>query len=275
MAVESDAAGPAREPTTPPPDLVEPPPGRRETTTRDRYRDVHALSEAGMSQRAIGIRLNLDRKTVRRYMRATDPDQLLGAIPMRASGLDVHLDWLTERWQQGCTCAKQLHLELRARGYTGSARTVRRLIGGWRAGLPPAAPLVGPPTPREVAGWIMRPHKNLSEDEKSQLKAVMAHHDVLREVYRLVRDFAGMIREHRDARHLEAWVAAATACGEKPLVSFAQGLLRDLDAVRHALSTEWSSGAVEGNVNRIKMIKRMMYGRANFDLLRRRVLLAD
>jgi transposase len=264
-----------QEPVGEPALVTELPPGRRESTTRDRHREIHALVAAGVSQRAIGIRLNLDRKTVRKYMRAADPDELLGSNPKRGSELDAHLDYLTERWKQGCTCAKQLHLELRERGYTGAARTLRHLIGRWRLDLPPITAAVSPPTPREVAGWIMRPRKNLSEEEKSQLNTVMAGSDPLRQVYRLVSDFAGMIREHRDDRHLETWVAAATATGLKPLVSFAQGLLKDIDAVRNALSTEWSSGIVEGNVNRIKMIKRMMYGRANFDLLRRRVLLAD
>lgn len=82
-----------------------------------------------------------------------------------------------------------------------------------------------------------------------------------------------MARE-RQGDHLDAWIAAAQASGIPPLRSFATGLLADYDAVRAGLTLLWSSGAVEGNVTRIKAIKRQMYGRANFDLLRRRVLLA-
>jgi transposase len=79
----------------------------------------------------------------------------------------------------------------------------------------------------------------------------------------------------RCGRHLDTWIADAKASDIPQLQGFAAGLLKDYDAVRNGLTLEWSSGAVEGNVNRIKMIKRTMYGRANFDLLRQRVLLAD
>jgi len=95
----------------------------------------------------------------------------------------------------------------------------------------------------------------------------------LRTVNDLVSDFAGMTRE-RQGHHLNTWISAAQASGIPPLRRFATGLLADYDAVRAGLTLPWSSGAVEGNVTRIKAIKRQMYGRANFDLLRRRVLLA-
>jgi len=94
----------------------------------------------------------------------------------------------------------------------------------------------------------------------------------LRTVNDLVSDFAGMTRE-RQGHHLNTWIAAAQASGIPPLRRFATGLLADYDAVRAGLTLPWSSGAVEGNVT-FRAIKRQMYGRANFDLLRRRVLLA-
>jgi transposase len=95
----------------------------------------------------------------------------------------------------------------------------------------------------------------------------------LRAVNELVSDFAGMARQ-RQGQHLNTWIAAAQASDSPQLRGFANGLLADYDAVRAGLTLPWSSGAVEGNVTRIKAIKRQMYGRANFDLLRRRVLLA-
>ena len=84
-----------------------------------------------------------------------------------------------------------------------------------------------------------------------------------------------MMNERRGRKLLEAWMTAALATGEPALRSFVTGLRADQDAVTNGLTLRWSSGVVEGHVNRIKMLKRQMYGRANPDLLRRRVLLAD
>lgn len=84
------------------------------------------------------------------------------------------------------------------------------------------------------------------------------------------------MNEHRGRKLLEPWMTAALATGEPALRSFVTGLRADQDAiVTNSLSLPWSSGAVEGHVNRIKMLKRRMHGRASLDLLRRRVLLAD
>ena len=120
---------------------------------------------------------------------------------------------------------------------------------------------------------MMRPRHKLTEDEHAQLRDVLEHCETLRTVNQLVGDFAGTARE-RHGHHLDSWIAAAHASEIPQLSRFAAGLLADYDAVRAGLTLPWSSGAVEGNVTRIKAIKRQMHGRANFDLLRRRVLLA-
>ncbi|MFC4944215.1 transposase [Pseudonocardia sp. GCM10023141] len=95
---------------------------------------------------------------------------------------------------------------------------------------------------------------------------------VLRAVDQLVGDFGGMLR-HLHGQHLDTWIAQAQASEIPQLHGFATGLLKDYDAVRNGLTLPWSSGAVEGAVGKLKAVKRAMYGRANFDLLRRRVLL--
>jgi transposase len=95
---------------------------------------------------------------------------------------------------------------------------------------------------------------------------------VLRTVDQLVSDFGGMLRQ-RQGQHLDTWIAAAQASGVSQIQGFAAGLLKDYDAVRNGLTVAWSSGTVEGVVCKLKSIKRAMFGRANFDLLRRRLLL--
>lgn len=247
--------------------------GRRSELTHQRWAEVHALWDKGVGTIAISKALNLDEKTVRRYARAATADELLTQVAKRGSELDVHTAYLVGRWQEGCTNAARLAAELRERGYRGSQRSVRRLLHTWRANAtPPTATPTTTPKPREVTGWIIRPIADRSESEQADLGRILDRCPVLRTVDQLVSDFGGMLR-HRQGQHLDTWIAAAGASGVSPLQGFATGLLKDYDAVRNGLTLNWSSGAVEGNVTRLKALKRAMYGRASFDLLRRRVLL--
>ncbi|MEV6254176.1 ISL3 family transposase [Nocardia sp. NPDC051911] len=248
--------------------------GRRAEFTRQRWVEVHALWDKGIGHTAICRALNLDDKTVRRYARAGSADELLTQSPKRGSALDPHTAYLAERWQQGCTNAATLTGELRERGYRGGERQVRRLLQTWRAGTtPPTATPITTPKPRQVTGWIIRPAHQRTEAERADLARILDRCPVLRGVDRLVSDFGGMLR-HRRGQHLNAWIAAAQASDISQLQGFAAGLLKDYDAVRNGLTLEWSSGAVEGAVCQLKAIKRRCFGRANFDLLRRLVLLS-
>jgi transposase len=164
---------------------------------------------------------------------------------------------------------------LHERGYRGSTRTVRRLLQTWRDGtIKPAAMTAVAPKPREVTGWIIRPAAERTDREQADLDRILQRCEELRTVDRLVSDFASMLRQLQ-GQHMDTWIAQARTSGVAQLAGFAAGLLKDYDAVRNGLTLPWSSGAVEGNVCRLKTIKRQMYGRANFDLLRRRVILAD
>ncbi|BCJ51814.1 transposase [Actinoplanes sp. NBRC 14428] len=249
--------------------------GHRATLTRQRHAEVHALHKRGVGTTAISRALNLDPKTVRRYARAATAEQMLTDAAGRAKELDEHTAYLTERWQQGCTNAARLTTELREHGYQGSERNVRRLLQAWRAGIvSPTSIAVNTAKPRQVTGWIIRPAAERTARETADLNRILNRCDTLRTVNYLVGDFGGMLR-HRQGQHLDSWIADAQASGVAALAGFATGLGKDYDAVRNGLTLGWSSGAVEGHVGRLKMIKRQMYGRANFDLLRRRVLLAD
>lgn len=250
-------------------------PGRRAEVTRQRHAEIHALHTTGIGTTAISRALNLDGKTVRRYLRAATADELLTETVPRPKDLDEHTAYLVSRWEQGCTNAARLTTELRDRGYRGSTRTVRRLLQTWRDGtITPTAVTAVAPKPREVTGWIIRPAGERTDDEHSGLTRILQRCESLRTVDRLVSDFAGMPRQLQ-GQHLDAWIAQAKHSGIAHLASFATGLIKDYDAVRNGLTLPYSSGAVEGNVCRLKAIKRQMYGRANFDLLRLRVVLAE
>ena len=125
-----------------------------------------------------------------------------------------------------------------------------------------------------MASWILTPPGKLTDDDRAALAQITARCDELAATRDLVREFADMLC-HRHGERLEAWAGQAETSPVSELRGFAKGLRKDWAAVTAGLTVSYSSGAVEGHVNRIKMIKRQMYGRANPDLLRKRVLLAD
>jgi transposase len=248
--------------------------GQRVRKTRERHAAVRAAVARGLTITQISRDLDLDRKTVRRYAATTDPGDLCsGTRVTRTSLLGTHLPYLHQRWEEGCTSTETLNEELRARGYAGSLRTLRRHTAALRhAATAPAPPPA--PAPKKVASWILTPPGNLPDDNKAALAAITARCPELDATRTLVRQFADMLT-HRQGGKLPAWADQAEASTVREMRGFAAGLRKDRDAVTAGLTLPWSSGTVEGHVNRIKMLKRQMYGRANPDLLRKRVLIAD
>ena len=187
--------------------------------------------------------------------------------------MDGLTGYLHQRWNQGCTDAAVLTKELKAQGYTGSDQTVRRYLRPFRHGRPTPPPGPTPPTVREVSGWILSRPDTLDPEEQTRLKDMLARCPHLDAASAHVAAFAEMLTGlHGD--QLDGWIAAVDTDDLPGLHSFTTGLRRDHQAVTNGLTLPYSSGTVEGNVNRIKMLKRQMYGRAKFDLLRKRVLLA-
>ncbi|WP_236052248.1 transposase [Nonomuraea cypriaca] len=133
---------------------------------------------------------------------------------------------------------------------------------------------VAPPAPsvRKVTGWLATHPDQLEEAHQLQLKTVLDRCPELAALIEQVRSFAVMLTQRR-GHDLPSWLTAVKAEDLPALHAFANGLERDLDAVTAGLTLPWSSGPVEGHVNRIKMLKRQMFGRASFPLLRKRVLL--
>jgi transposase len=272
-----------REPTPEPPILTPPaeaplpapaPPEKKIVTrTRKRYAEIQERHARGESISAISRSLHLDVQTVRRFARAPSVEELLAKTAERASVLDGFTTYLHQRWTKGCTDAAQLTQELKALGYTGSDQTVRRYLRPFRHGQPTPPPGPTPPTVREVTEWILRHPDTLDDQEQARLKEVLARCPHLDAASAHVAAFAEMLTGRHGDR-LDGWIAAVEADDLPGLHSFTTGLRRDHQAVRNGLTLPYSSGAVEGNVNRIKMLKRQMYGRAGFDLLRKRVLLA-
>jgi transposase len=242
--------------------------------TKQRYEQVQALRAQGLGIKPIMRQTGLAKETVRRFYRPATVDELLARTrDGRPSVLEEYKPYLHQRWNDGCTNVRQLHAELRERGYRGSYGTIRDYVEPFRdlGAAPPATP--APPKTRDVARWILSDPKHLDDAEKSTLSQVRDRCPHLDALAAHVTEFAKILTGLKGDQ-LDAWIAAVEADDQPDLHSFARGLRHDHDAVVNGLTLPWSSGVVEGNVNRIKMIKRQMYGRAGFPLLRKRVLLA-
>ena len=239
----------------------------RETPTQQkrkrRFQLVRYLSAKGYSQRLITRTLGISRQTVRRYLE-------LGDVPnwerrnRAPSRLDAYRDYLHQRWKEGCHDASRLWKELKQKGYVGQRKSVAEYLQRFRK------PSVAP-SARQLAWWFMKDSDRLQDEERIHLKALLAENQKLEEIYQLTQAFQTLLSQRAPER-LDDWLVQAERCGVKKLQNFALMLRQDYEAVRAALSYEWSNGQVEGQVNRLKSIKHQMYGRANFDLLRQRVL---
>lgn len=248
----------------------------RRTRRMERYNQVLALHQQGVSHRLIATRMGINRETVGRYIRT-------GRFPERAarkhaSKTDPFTDYLQRRWAEGCHNAAQLARELRARGFAGLYCSVRRRVAHWDAtgiaaeNVPLRPPAVHPPSAQRLAWMLLKDSDDIDSGDRRFIEAFFHHCPEVATAVALARDFAAIVRRSRN-ESLDTWIQRAWNCDvPRPIRTFASGLRADYDAVNAALTTTWSNGQVEGQVNRLKLIKRQMYGRAKFDLLRQRVL---
>ena len=201
------------------------------------------------------------------------------------SGLAPYRAYLRQRWEAGEHSATHLWHELRVQGFRGAYRSVARVLAPGRqrqrgrkrgpkapeaAPTPPAPPAL---TARQMAYSLLRRPDKRTETEQSQLLQVQQADPLLATLATHTEAFAQMVRE-RAAERLEPWCERVLASPCRVLKRFAQGLRQDEAAVKAALTWPYSNGPTEGHVNRLKLFKRQMYGRAKLDLLRQRVLYA-
>ncbi|MEU7016005.1 ISL3 family transposase [Streptomyces sp. NPDC046385] len=239
--------------------------------TREKHAIVHGMLGEGHSRRAVARELRMTYRTVQRLADVASPEELFqGQWQNRRTKLDDFKPYLHERWAGGCTNAWTLWKEIQSHGYAGGYGAVRAYLRPFRDAVPDGRP----PSPRTVAGWILTHPDALAEKERLKLKSVLAGCPELDALAGHVRSFGQMLTQLQGER-IPEWIAAVRADDLPSMHTFINGLERDLAAVAAGLTLPWSSGVVEGHVNRIKMIKRQMYGRAGFKLLRKRVLLAS
>jgi transposase len=250
---------------------------RRHAPWVARYERVIALRANDAAITDIARDVGISITTVYRYLRLGGPPQRK-CYRGRRTPLDPYKEHLLQRWDEGCHVATRLWREIRALGYAHSYTNVSRFLAQLRlpVGQRPSiyrerGTADKSPTPRRIAMLFIRCPDTLTDEEQVMVERICAADTIFATAHRLTQDFAALLRG-REGERLDAWVAAACASEVTELRRFAQGLSLDDSAIRAGLTLEWSNGQTEGQVNRLKTLKRQMYGRAGFVLLRQRLL---
>jgi len=228
----------------------------------------------------IALQLGVTQRTIQRWI-ATGTIPYSGPRKQRPRLIDPYKMYLLKRWHQGCHKGAQLEREVRAKGYKGSGRALYRYLETLEPTQSRGAPSTKhQPNPllalsAQQATWLFfRKEEELKAEEQETLRQLRQASSHLETAYQLVKAFLHMVRS-RTGEQLDAWLQAVQASHLEAFQTFVAGVQKDKDAVLAGLTLPWSNGPLEGHVNRLKLIKRSMYGRAEFDLLKRRVLHQD
>ncbi len=247
----------------------------------ERYEEVMAWHAQGQSIRAIARLTGLNKRTVQRYVEADGcPEPQPRA--RRHTQLERFIPYLQERWDAGCHNAKRLWQDLRTRGFTGGYTTVsdylrtRRATRGRQADSRPRAAGAPPPpatiySARQTLWLLLRPLTDLTPDDQAYLTRLARTCPLVTLAQALVHEFRTLLHEH-DVDGLYVWLHGTQACPIPELCRVAKGMWLDRQAIEAAVTLAWSNGQVEGQVNKLKALKRSMYGRAKIDLLRQRLV---
>ena len=256
---------------------------QRQVQRQALHTQVWALHHQGWTAPAIAQHVGMSLRTVQRDLRTTTFTGRQRRSDYGDSLLTPYTPYLLERWNAGCYTAMRLFRELRQQGYAGGYGVVAAYARRLRQaqGLPPghrcprqslpavAEPPCQPLTPRRATWLVLRCEAQRTEAEAQQLTQLHTQSVEVAEAIDLAQDFAQLVRQ-RQPEALDPWLQRATASTLEALQRFAKGLYEDYEAVKAGVTLSWSTGPVEGHINRLKMLKRQMFGRARLDLLSRR-----
>jgi transposase len=258
---------------------------QRRTRRWAHYHQVWKYHQWGWTLDAIAQQVGLSRRTVQRYLQYPTFPERQPRHDRDRSILDPYKSALLSGWNHGCRNGMHLFRMIKAQGFQGQygivALYVRRLRRAQvprprRSGQPLPLVTAIPPrplTPRRATWLVLRTPAQCTEEDQQLLARLTAHSPTLAEAVALAQDFAGLVRQRQPGR-LESWLIRAATSPLMPFRRFARGLRADMAAVQAAVTLPWSQGPIEGHINRLKMLKRQMYGRARLDLLAQRFLLA-
>jgi len=254
----------------------------RHAERSDRYQQLVELREEGLTNKEIARRLDMAERTVRHWLTRGIPYGRAELRRKRSNGFDPFIPYVTKRWEQGERNGLRIFQELQAQGYKGCSSTIYRFLRSLRgysvspqgraerAQAVPEAPLQQFSAQKAV--WLfVRDLSDLDETEREELAAIRQASPTADGVYGLVQDFMRMIRR-REGERLDAWLEHVRSSQIPELQKLVRSIKKDKAAVLAGLTLSHNNGQVEGQNTKLKLIKRMMYGRAGFPLLRQRVL---
>jgi len=259
----------------------------RQAERMARYERILELQKHGMKSGEMARTLGMSQRTLQRWI-ATGNIPYSRRKRQRASLIDPYKPYLLKRWRQGCHSGAQLERELRAKGYKGSQHGIYRYLETLKA-LPlapsqhkSAAKRASSIQPNSLltlsasqATWLFfRKEEDFKPEEQESLRQLRQASPDLEVTYHLVEEFLHMVRK-RTGEQLDAWLNKVEASHLQAFHTFVTGVQNDKEAILAGLTLPWSTGPLEGHINRLKLIKRSMYGRAGFDLLKLRVLHQD
>jgi transposase len=258
----------------------------RQAERGERYTQIMTLRKQGLTSAEIAAQVGMAERTVRHWLARGNAPDYKHRGP-RAGLINPYKAYLLERWGQGCRNRLQLFRELKTKGYKGSQKGVYRYVATLPSLIPsekhrslsspgPNASLTSPNPLLALsvsqATWLFfRKQADLTEEELENLQQLRQTSSQAETAYQLVERFLQMVREHT-GQQLDSWLKDVKASHLEAFDSFVTGVQQDKEAIFAGLTLPWSNGLLEGHVNRLKLIKRSMYGRAKFDLLRLRVL---
>lgn len=243
----------------------------------DRYQQVVALDTQGFEQAEIARRVGISKRTIQRWLREEAFPEAVRRRKRR-SILDPYAAYVLKQWGKGQRNGRQLYEEIKEQGFSGTPQTVYRFLRRLREKqLPLVQAVEAPATPvqnvvaKEAAWLFVRDAEQLDETEQKTLAAICQASDTAKTLYQLVQEFRNMLHT-RSGEKLDDWLEKVRASHIRELQSFVTGVERDQAAVVAGLTLPQNNGLAEGKINKLKLIKRMGYGRAGFPLLRQRVL---
>ena len=260
------------------------------------FDQIHILREAGTSIGDIARQTGFGPRSIRKWLKFTAPPGRCATAPKPCSP-NYFIDYLSRRWAEGCVRGRELLHEIKLRGYTGSFSHLERLLAKWRRArdakvvpLPPVSEPAIAPTPTiatvpcavdPATGWsispivaaslCIKPRGVLTPRQAAKVDALKSASADFTAMRGLAMRFRGILRS-KDIQKFGVWLEDAKESGIYAMQRFARTVRRDLDAVTNALTESWSNGQTEGQINRLKTLKRAMYGRAGPELLRARML---
>jgi len=252
----------------------------------ERYHKIHDLSAKKGDIATIARHVGVSRQSVYSYLQMQQPPEQKSPQRTGKRLLDPYQMYLIQRWNEGCRNAQQMWREIKEQGFTGSDQPVVRCVAQLRKQKGKARSFQQveptkeaeiqsvpkrPPTALQVARWMTFTSQQRLDWQNEYLTRLCQADPMIAQTFDLMQGFATMLRE-RQGERLDGWLEQVEAQEVSELRSFAQGLRKDYDAVKAGLTLEWSQGQVEGQVNRLKFLKRQMYGRGGFEILRKRVL---